>query len=63
MSRLYKCDFCGNICEDPNEIYQLDSVPVTKMAYNGVDPLIGKHVCRDCIESLRNNVIRVVPGK
>lgn len=63
MSRLYKCDFCGKICENPNEIYQLESVPVDRVYYQDTDPRIGKHICRACVDSTKTHTIRVVPGK
>ena len=62
MSRIYKCDFCGKICEDPNEVYQLESVPCDTVIFD-VDRFIGKHVCQDCLKSINSSVIRVVPGK
>lgn len=63
MSQLYKCDFCGTVCENLDGIYQLESVPVNKIFYQDVDPRIGKHICRACVDSMKTHTIRVVPGK
>lgn len=63
MSRLYKCDFCEKTYECIDEIYQLESVPGETRIYQDVDRYVGKHVCQDCLKSIHNNVIRVVPGK
>lgn len=63
MSRLYKCDFCEKTYEYTDEIYQLESVPGETRIYQDVYGYIGKHICRDCLKSMKGNVIRVVPGK